>query len=264
MLQECEQFKDELLTLVYLDEPKAPGLEVHLQGCSSCQQDLQELSSTVSFSHRLPDLNPPPHLTDKIFAQIAAPKSLKERIRLLFLHPASVGLTVFCLTLAGSFMYQRYSKEVPAPVAQNEKNTRSNNLLAASMYQPVAYQPNSFRMVGWQPTLRYVEDLDRPMLRHADLGSLEHASLEGLASFKHQLAMRHIIDGEYDKAHVVLNNIANNYMDYSHWEQAVLQHLKLMKSMGRDDDMRTDLSKLQEYAMATPDVIRQAQEVVED
>lgn len=264
MLQECEQFKDELLTFIYPDEPKAPGLEVHLQICNSCQKSLQELSSLVSFSRRLPDPHPPAHLTEKVFAQIAAPKSFRERIRLLFLHPASVGFTVFCLTLAGSFMYQRFSKAPLAPVAQNEKSAPSENSLAASMYQPVAYQPNTFRMVGWQPTLRYIEGLDRPMLRNADLGSLEHASQEGLASFKHQLAMRHIIDGEYEKAHVVLNNIANNYMDYSHWEQAVLQHLKLMKSMGRDDDMRTDLYKLQEYAMATPDVIRQAQEVAMD
>lgn len=261
----CEQFKDELVSLVYPDEPKSSELEAHLKSCSSCQIDLGEMQQVISFFQKLPDPLPPAHLTEKVFSRIA-PQGLLEKIKHLFLHPAYVGLTVFCLTLAGSILYQRYiikptydqltdrrGAVISAPVT----STASVNS-EAPMAQPVAYQSN-FRMVGWQPTQRFIEDLDRPVLRHTDLVSLEQASIEAVASFKHQLAMRHMLDGEYEKAHVVLESITDHYLNYTHWEQAVLQHMRLMKKMGRDDDMKHDLARLREYAMATPAVVQQAE-----
>jgi len=268
MLGPCEQWKDELVSLIYPDESKSPELLAHLQSCGSCQKEIKDLGSTLSFSHRLPDLFPPPALTEKVFQKIAKPENFFEKMKRAFLHPASVGLTVFCLTLAGSFAYQRYAGHAPsAPLALRVASSPSPSTsseegsLARGPLQTVAYPPSygNYRMVGWQPALHLVADLDRPVLRHTDVGSLEQASIEAVASFKHQLAMRHILDGEYDKAHEVLHNIADNYMNYSHWEQAVLQHMRLMKKMGRQDEMRNDLARLQEYAMATPEVINQAQ-----
>lgn len=263
MSQECLQLKDELVTLIYPDEAKSPELEAHLASCTECQEELSSLTFTSLIFKGLPDLSPPAHLSEKVYARLQKKPSFLHQLKLFFLHPASVGLTVFCLTLAGSMGYQKYfSEHSLAPVAENQAKTvesLSDFKSVMGLNQPAVYRPN-FKMVGWEPPMRFVEDLDRPVLTHTDTGSLEQASIEAVASFKHQLAMRHIVDGEYEQAHVVLNNIANNYMNYSHWEHAVLQHMRLMKKMGRDEEMKKDLGRLQEYAMATPEVIRQAQE----
>lgn len=259
MLSQCEQLKDELVTLIYPDEPKSPVLESHLKSCTSCQQDLKSLSFVAEVYEKLPEVYPPSHLTEKILAQISSRPSFLEKIKVFFRHPATVGLTVFCFTLAGTLLYQRYVSS-PTQIAQKEpsSSTPSTSVATVSNFQPFANQAG-FRMVGWQSPVRLLEDLDRPVLRHTDVLSLEHASIEAVASFKHQLAMRHIVDGEYEKAHMVLDNIADNYLNYSHWEQAVLQHMRLAKRMGRGDEVQKDLNRLREYAMATPELVRQAE-----
>ncbi len=250
MSRPCEQFKDELVTLIYPDEAQSPELQDHVKSCSACQSELKSFSFVSSLYEKLPDLNPPVHLTEKVYQQISPKVGFFEKLKVLFRHPASVGLTVFCLTLAGSLTYQRFVSKPTAQVAQLSNNDSGRNL---------TYQPGNFRMVGWQAPVHFVEDLDRPVLRHTDVSSLEQQSIESVASFKHQLAMRHILDGEYEKAHALLDNITDNYLNYSHWEQAVLQHMRLVKQMGRTYEVKRDLDRLHEYAMATPDVIAQAE-----
>lgn len=266
MALQCEQFKDELVTILYPDEIVSPALQDHLRTCVDCEDSLKDFRSVVNLYEKLPEVSPPAFLTDKIFAKIQAPKSFSEKFKAFFLHPASVGLTVFCLTLTGVFLYQRYvSGPQDTLVSQNKVSDLGTARPAENVSLPMAYQPaGNYRMVGWQSPVHLMEGLDRPVLWHTDVTSLEHASIEAVASFKHQLAMRHILDGEYEKAHRVLDNIADNYLNYSHWEQAVLQHMRLAKRMGREDDVQKDLSRLREYAMATPEVIQQAELEAQD
>lgn len=260
MVAPCEQFKDELVSLIYPDEATSPELQSHLKSCNACQADLKSLSSVTQLYKKLPDINPPAHLTEKVYSKISPKVGVVDKLKALFLHPASVGLTVFCLTLAGSLTYQHFVSKPSSDVAQRDSlpsaGTNYNGLA-----QPVSYAPThgNFRMVGWQAPIHFVEDLDKPVLRHTDVSSLEQASIEAVASFKHQLAMRHILDGELEEAHAILENITDHYMNYSHWEQAVLQHMRLVKKMGRQNEVQEDLDRLHEYAMATPEVIQQAE-----
>ncbi len=257
----CEQFKDELVSFIYPDEFRSEELKTHLKSCSQCQEELKTLSSVSLLYKKLPDVNPPAYLTDKIFSRVGPKVSFIEKIKVLFLHPASVGLTVFCLTLAGSFLYQRYvnrPENFALKTSAPQPSISENSIPSGAVAQSVAY-PSNFRMVGWQAPVHFVEDLDQPVLRHTDVSSLEQASIESVAAFKHQLAMRHILDGDYEQAHALLENITDNYLNYSHWEQAVLQHMRLVKKMGRTYEVKRDLDRHHEYAMATPEVIQQAE-----
>ncbi|GEM_PF-2108298 len=264
METQCEQFHDEMVSLLYPDEAKSLELEVHFSACFACQESLKELQKVRGVYQKLPDVFPSSSLSEKVLAKMTPQRSFTDILRALLLHPASVGLTVFCLTLGGSLFYQRFLSK-PEGISQAPSLSHSTPLAsggsntAMPLSQEVAYQPGGYRMVGWQPQARLIEDLDRPVLRHADVASMEQASIEAVASFKHQLAMRHILDGEYEQADRILDSITDNYLNYSHWEQAVLQHMRLMKKMGRENEMKRDLARLHEYALATPDVIRQAE-----
>src|SRR5262249_41010586 len=125
-------------------------------------------------------------------------------------------------------------------------------------FQPVAFNPN-IRMVDWNPVPRMIPDLDRPVLRHTDMASLEQASIESVAAFKHQVALRHMLDGEYDKACQVLDGVIDNYLNYSHWDQAVLLHISVMKKLGRQNEIQRDLNRLREYAINNPELLSEAE-----
>jgi hypothetical protein len=110
-------------------------------------------------------------------------------------------------------------------------------------------------MVDWNPMPQLAEDLDRPVLRHTDLPSLEQATIESICAFKQHVAMRHIMDGDYAKADQLLDAITDNYLSYSNWDQAVLMHMNLMKKLGRTQEIQRDIARLREYAMASPEVL---------
>jgi len=260
----CEKFKDELVVLLYEDEVSSPELQIHLAQCNHCEKTLQEFKSTQTLFYRnLPDVYPPAHLNEKVLKLIQPKNSFWKRLSVVFLHPAAVGFTVFLVTLGGALYFKnelpslRFRQELAGAFDANGSFAVKNNPAVKGAFL-------NYRMVDWNSTLSLIPDLERPVLRHIDVAGIEQSTIEAVASFQHQIAMRHIIDKDYAKAEQVLGQLINQHLEYSHWGQAVVQHMNLMKSMGRMDQVSHDLSYLKEYAQASPELIAQAEELARD
>jgi len=267
MPTECELQKDAMIEALYGEKGMDPSLQGHLHQCPDCQEAFKGYEGLRSLYQALPDREPPPHLTDKIFSKIeqgAEPlPGFFAWVGRWLLHPASVAAMVFTLTLGGTVLYRRQfsSTQDPRVALSPVPEKRSEG---PSELSPPPVVGSYLRMVDWNPSPRLIPDLDRPVLRVADVASLEQASIESVASFKHQVAMRHILDGEYDKAGRVLDGVIDNYMNYSHWDQAVVMHLSVMKKLGRQDEVRRDLKRLREYAMSNPEFVSQVERQYKD
>ncbi|MFO1519706.1 MAG: hypothetical protein U1F57_08620 [bacterium] len=266
MTVRCEEVKDELVTLLYEEEGQ-DATRGHLRECSSCQDAFESLKQVQNLFQKLPDREVPAHLTDRVFDRIAEIQEGKKPaigwLKKLFLHPAYVAVFVFVFTLSGTLLFKRYFSgpngsqvavgDSRSSMGQNPFEEKKEGASVA----PVAasYGMPNVRMVDWNPMPRLIPDLDRPVLRHTDLPSLDQASIEAVASFKHNMAYRHIMDGDYAQADKILDSITDNYLNYSQWEQAVLQHMQIMKKLGRQDEIKRDLARLREYAQVSPDAL---------
>jgi len=258
----CENFKDELVALLYEDEVSSPELQIHLAQCADCESTLQSFQSTQALFYRnLPDVYPPAHLNEKVLKLVEPKISLFKRISAAFLHPALVGLTVFTITLGGALYFKN---ELPTLRLGSQQTHEAFGPAGSFSVQNSPAVKNAFlnyRMADWNTALSVIPDLERPVLRHVDVAGIEQSTIEAVASFQHQIALRHLIDKDYARAEQVLNQLITQHLDYSHWGQAVVQHMNLMKSMGRMDQVSHDLSYLKEYAQASPELIAQAEEL---
>ncbi|MBF0492435.1 MAG: hypothetical protein HQM15_06610 [Deltaproteobacteria bacterium] len=270
-MNECLQYQNELVTLLYEDEGLKPDLKNHLKDCAPCQLELENLKQTQSFFSLKQDVFPPAQLEQKIFEQIAQKnKSNWSFFRLFLLHPATVAVSVFLLTLGGTLTLkknylapQQIARQelVSAPVIQGaQKSIVSSELEAPDLDSNFAKV--SYRMLDWNPLPRLTPDLDRPVLKYTSLGSLEQSSLEAVSTFQHQIAMRHILDGDYQQASQALLQVIDRDERYSQWEQAMMLHLLLMKRMGQQQEIQRDLNRLKAYAYARPELLQKAEEIL--
>jgi hypothetical protein len=261
---DCQQIQDQLIDFLYEEEKVSPELKSHFHECVACQKSLEELSQVKNLYQKLPLVDPPYAVSEAIFSRIAKPKLTPfEWIGRLFTHPAPVAIMVFVLTLGGTYLFKRYLPgSLPGTQVAVQEKVSAEAPSIAEMSAPTV--TNSYlRMVDWNPGPQLIPDLDRPVLKHTDVTSLEQASIESVCAFKHQIALRHILDGDYAQADQMLDSIIDNYLNYSQWDQAVVQHLQLMKKMGRPQEVKRDIARLKEYAMASPDVIAQAELVAQ-
>jgi len=262
MTTRCEDVQDQLVSLLYEGEPSDPAVKDHVRQCPQCSATLQSYQQVQSLFQSLPEVNPPPHLTDAIFEKVSArPREpLGAWLSRFFLHPASVAVIVFVLTLGGTLIAKKYYPWLPrdnsqgTAVAVKDSGSSSPAADVIPAARPHFVRAN-LRMVDWNPMPTMIPDLERPVLKTTDTPSLEQASIESVAAFKHHIALRHIVDGEFSKAHEILDSIAENYLNYSQWERAVLLHMSLMKKLGRTEDIQRDVARLREYAMTSPAVL---------
>jgi hypothetical protein len=276
MQKSCELIQDQLMDLLDEANKGNPRLQVHLRECTDCRNAFQSYQDVQNLYKSLPDREPSIELADRVLSRVSEAGSpqvgVLAWVSRVWLHPATVAAFVFVLTLGGTLLFKRfYPFSTPQnQVAVNEKTAEIGPAGPVKemkgeeglSVQPMALNPN-FRMVDWNPVPRLIPDLDRPVLRHTDVASLEQASIESVAVFKHQIALRHILDGEYAKASQVLDGVIDNYLNYSHWDQAVLLHISVMKKLGRQDEIRRDLNRLREYAMTNPELISQAEREIQ-
>ncbi|MBL7685507.1 MAG: hypothetical protein JNK65_05680 [Deltaproteobacteria bacterium] len=253
MKNPCEKYQDEMLDC--FEGPLSTELLSHLKNCINCGKLLQSFKQVHQIYKTLPDLNPPAYLDQKILTyarsaelRAASKTPFWESLRGWFLHPAVVAASVFVITLGGVQVYKKLSFNTSSSeVAGGQKDS------SAQSYASSELSPNPrLRMVDWNSAPRLIPDLDRPVMRSVDLASIEQTSVDSVAGFKHLLAMRHIMDGDYERAHQLLASIADRNLDYSQWQQVVMLHMNLMKKLGREEDVQRDLARLKEYAVAVP------------
>jgi anti-sigma factor RsiW len=88
-----------------LDPAERSLVEGHLDGCASCNRELQELRETVSLLRRLPEPGHPPALADAVMARIASEASGQGRLRSLFERLAEPRVALaLAAGLAGVFL----------------------------------------------------------------------------------------------------------------------------------------------------------------
>lgn len=268
MEKNCEIFQDDLVTLLYEGETVEQGLNDHVKKCPSCSRTLEDYRRLQGLYQTLPDSNPPSALSEKVLSRLSRPRlvfwgsfSRWTASRRWLAHPAVVAVSVFLITLGGTFLYKKFFPSFPQGTSVALKSPTPSFLIRGDSVEemlPVAMAPAlnpNLRLIDWNTMPQLDPTLDRPVLKHANMTNLEDAAIEAVASFKHQVAMRHILDGEYTQACKVLDSVIDNYFNYSHWEQAVLLHISVMKKLGRQNEIQRDLNRLREYAMASPDAI---------
>ncbi len=91
----------------------------------------------------------------------------------------------------------------------------------------------------------------------------EQVLAEEIAAFKHLHALHYLWDEEYEKAHQLLADLIEQDLNYSRWDEAVLQHIHVMKKMGRTHEAKRDVARLREYAHMSPDSISQVESEIE-
>lgn len=263
----CQPIQDQIVTLLYEEELVPLELECHLASCASCSQVLEQHQRVQAVFSRLPPLRPPVFLEDRIFAQLKTPsQKLRGWFQKLFLHPAW-GAAFFLILALGGFQWLRHSPPNPGigPLV------RHGHLADPAILSSSGGQESGFTFVANvqerlidvdEMKLSPLPDLERPLIQKTDLSSLEQSSNESVSSFKHQFAIRYMLDGEYDKACALLDQLIESNFDYSLWSQAVFDHLNLMKKMGKKEEMKRDLARLKEYAMTNPDLVRMAEKTV--
>ncbi len=267
-MNECTQYQNDLVSLLYEDEVLEPKAKAHLESCSPCQLELKNLQKTQSFFSVKYDAFPPVQLEQKIFEQISNKnKSRWSFFKNFLLHPATVGVSVFLLTLVGTLSLKKNYLGVHE-IALVDSNSVSNDSTSANPSESEApnlesnYAKVSYRMLDWNPLPRVTPDLDKPVLKLTSLGSLEQNSIEAVSTFQHQIAMRHLMDGDFQQASQALNQVIDRDQRYSQWEQAMMQHLHLMKQMGQEEGIQRDLARLKSYAYATPELMQKAEEIL--
>ncbi len=237
-----------------------PADQSHLKTCSSCYSLYQDYQLVHQRFESLPEIDVPPALSLKVLSQLEIPHKksgfFSEWLNRLILHPVSVAAVVFVFTLVGVYVYQGY-------LSSPSSNSVAQQTLGVSPNPDVAYAPapmptarfSNFHMSDWNPNLRLIPDLDRPVLSKVDVSNLDQATTEAVASFKHQLALRHMIDGDYAAVCGILDQVVENDMNYSQWDQAVILHMRVLKKLGRTEEVKKDLSRLKEYALASPEIL---------
>ncbi len=247
----CESIQDQLVDFLYEESFKAnESLKIHIENCPNCLKSLESFKLIQSAFHHLKDPQLPPHLTAAVIQEIEKSPVVSEsvflKLKQFIFHPAFVALFVFSLTLGVSYFAKDYFKSNPQTAFLTAPSETRNF-------------PLTVRMVDWNENPRVDADLDQPVLKTAELSGLEQASIESIASFKHQIAIKHMMDGDDQKASQILESLIENDLTYSQWDQAVFQHLQLMKRMGRNQEMKKDIARLKEYASAQQEVIARAE-----
>lgn len=246
----CESIQDQLIDFLYEESfEENESLKSHIENCPHCSKSLESFRLIQSAFQNLKDPQLPPHLTAAVIQEIeksnVVSESVFSKLKHLIFHPAFVALFVFSFTLGVSYFAKDYFKSNPQTAFLSTPMERSF--------------PLGVRMVDWNANPRVDADLDQPVLKTAELSGLEQASIESIASFKHQIAIQHMMDGDDQKASQILGSLIENDLTYSQWDQAVFQHLQLMKRMGRNQEMKKDIARLKEYASAQQEVIARAE-----
>jgi hypothetical protein len=261
MSNSCESIQDELVGLLYEGEETSPSVKEHLRQCNQCSATLQSYQKVQGLYRSLPELSPSPRLTETVFERVSTPPKSAffiQWFRWIFLHPASVAVVVFVLTLGGTLYVRKYFPWFPrdnskqTAIALKSEAPSAEGMVASPSASLSPMVRSNVRMVDWNPMPHLEADLDRPVLKQTDLPSLEQATVESICAFKQHIALRHIMDGDYAKADQILDGIIDNYLNYSNWEQAVVMHMNLMKKLGAPRKSNVASPRLRECAMPSP------------
>jgi len=260
----CENTQNALLehTRSELDS----SLSSHLRECPPCQNFEKSFQFVNQNYQKLNDVYPSAALCNQILESLKPKLSLLEQIKHFLLHPAVLAFNVFVLTLLGTYFFQ-HSPSVQDQASYNLSNSQtisSSPQTAVQDLPSVAAIPankTNFRFVGTNlnPTLK--ANLEKPLLLAQDLNQMENISMESIANFKHQIAVKHLMDGDEEKASAILGEVINQNLNYSHWELAVIQHLAIMKKLGKTEEVQKDLARLREFAMTSSGMIEEAERV---
>ncbi len=247
----CESIQDQLVDFLYEESfEENESLKSHIENCPNCSKSLESFRLIQSAFQNLKDPQLPPHLTAAVIQEIekshVVSESVFSKLKQFIFHPAFVALFIFSLTLGISYFAKDYFKSNPQTAFLTAPAEERNF-------------PLTVRMVDWNENPRVDPDLDQPVLKTAELSGLEQASVESIAAFKHQMAVKYMIDGEDQKASQLLESLIENDLNYSHWDQAVFEHLQLMKKAGRNQEVKKDIARLKEYASAQQEVIARAE-----
>ncbi len=117
---DCKHVNDHLIDFLYqeLEPEQLDQIEGHIKSCDGCASELAAFESTRSAMRELPELEPPPALSQVLMREAARAvtpveeagfwERLRAGMRMMVLHPAMTAAVVLVVVVGISFtVYQR-------------------------------------------------------------------------------------------------------------------------------------------------------------
>jgi Putative zinc-finger len=116
---DCKHIDEHLIDFLYqeLEPDQLDQIEGHLKGCDRCSAELAAVDSTRSAMRELPELEPPPSLSQALMREAARAvtpadeqgfwERLRAGMRMMVLHPAMTAAVMLVLVVGVSFMVYR-------------------------------------------------------------------------------------------------------------------------------------------------------------
>ncbi len=80
---ECKEVREKLSAYIegIVPAPEKPLMEEHLRTCPGCKESLADLKSTIEYVQAIPEVEPPPWLTQKVMARVRAEAQTEAEAR---------------------------------------------------------------------------------------------------------------------------------------------------------------------------------------
>lgn len=115
---DCKRANELLVDYLYqeLDPSQMDQFESHLQGCHACTDELATYESTRQLARLLPEVDPPPGVSQRLLQQAATAvrperasllERLREGLRVMVLHPALTAAVMLVVVASISFYAYR-------------------------------------------------------------------------------------------------------------------------------------------------------------
>ncbi|MCC6273310.1 MAG: hypothetical protein IT572_07570 [Deltaproteobacteria bacterium] len=274
-------FDDKIVDFLYddLDPADRAAFQAEIGARAELEGEVREFGRVGQiYRKRLPDLQTPPALLQKVLAQAPKPKRRFAWFGLdvaSFWRPALTGAFVMALTLAGIYQYKLHrdappqvaknepapsapAPDVPIPEGGGEISLRDLSLARAQtrpMAEPSWRQPRfgngliSFASYGNGgpafPSPAYPQAV-APGGTYEELYGLEQEAQNAVAQFAHQQALRMHSMGDHRGAAEALALLIKRYPNYSRLFEALALRIGCLYQIGQIDKAEQELAWLRQ------------------
>ncbi len=280
-MMDLRDFDDKIIDFLYddLDPADRAAFQAGVGAHAELEGEVREFGRVgQTYRNRLPDLQTPPALLQKVLAQVPRPKRRFAWFGLdvaSFWRPALTGAFVMALTLAGIYQYKLHrdalpqvaksepapsvpAPDVPIPEGGGEISLRDLSLARAQtrpMAEPSWRQPRfgngliSFASYGntapAYPSPAYPPAV-APGGTYEEIYGLEQEAQNAVAQFAHQQALRMHSMGDHRGAAEALALLIKRYPNYSRLFEALALRIGCLYQIGQIDKAEQELAWLRQ------------------
>lgn len=275
-MMDRRDFDDKIIDFLYddLDPADRAAFQAEIGAQTELEGEVREFGRVGQiYRKRLPDLQTPPALLQKVLTQMPQPKRRFAWFGFdvaSFWRPALTGAFVMALTLAGLYQYKLHrdatpqiaknepapsapAPDVPIPEGGGEISLRDLSLARAQtrpMPEPSWRQPRfgngliSFASYG-NTAPAYPQPVG-PGASYEELYGLEQEAQNAVAQFAHQQALRMHSMGDHRGAAEALALLIKRYPNYSRLFEALALRIGCLYQIGQIDKAEQELAWLRQ------------------